>query len=63
MLDDRKTYKLALISVNIFAGQTCLDARVGLLKPSPATVKEEEEVVVVVVVGSPCHFSPLSSLN
>ena len=63
MLDDRKTYKLALISVNIFAGQTCLDARVGLLKPSPATVKEEEEEVVVVVVGSPCHFSPLSSLN
>ena len=61
MLDDRKTYKLALISVNIFAGQTCLDARVGLLKPSPATVKEE--VVVVVVVGSPCHFAPLSSLN
>ena len=63
MLDDRKTYKLALISVNIFAGQTCLDARVGLLKPSPATVKEEVVVVVVVVVGSPCHFSPLSSLN
>ena len=48
------------ISGHIFAAETCLDARVGLLKPSPAPVREEEEQEGG---GVGITLSPLSSLN